>query len=168
MARKRTTAFAKFVTLLTFAVAAFCIIYFFFPDLSESLFDISWKSSNYTMSVQERESLVTEIVTNIKNSYQDSGASEEEIEKVLSQLDRETLTNAAEKALKSGRDGVSTFVDTLDESIDFGQLDTDVVKQQLESIVSEIDFSEAMGLMREYLKGGFESLEVVLEDLVNQ
>ncbi len=168
MAKKRTTLFAKFVTLLTIAVVIVSFIYFFMPELSERLFTISWDTTNYTMSKAEQEERLNELLYNIKNSYERSGATADEIEYVLNQISKEDLIEASSQAIKSGANAVEAFVDTLEGTVDFGELDTNILKNQLHTVMTDVDFEDAMSIIRQYLQSGFDGLETVLKDLVSQ
>lgn len=165
MARKRTPLFTRFITLLTLAVAAGCFVYFFFPDLSEDLFGMSWDTANYRLSKTEGENLLEEVLQNIESSYRRSGATDEEIEQVLRQVDRDSLLKAADEAMRSGGNAVDTFVESLDETVDFGGLDTDILKQQLSETVERVDFTKAMKVLSEYVEGGMDDLEKVIKTM---
>lgn len=167
MARKRIPLFVRFVTLLTFAVLAFCFIYFFIPDLSEELFGISWNTANYHMSKVEEEYLIAELFDNIRTTYEESGVTTDQINDVIQQIDKDAMLEAVNEAIKSGANAVDVFVDTLDEAIDFGDLDTDILKQQLNDSVKNIDFSDAVMILKEYMKGGFDNLEIVVKELLD-
>lgn len=167
MARKRIPLFVRFVTLLTFAVLAFCFIYFFIPDLSEELFGISWNTANYRMSKVEEEYLIAELLDNIRTTYEESGVTTDQINDVIQQIDKDAMLEAVNEAIKSGANAVDVFVDALDESIDFGDLDTDILKQQLNEGVKDIDFSDAVMILKEYIRGGFDNLEIVVKELLD-
>ncbi len=166
MAKKRTPLFARFITLLTIIVVIFAFIYFFMPDLSEDLFSISWNTTNYTLSRAEQEERINELIYNIKSSYEKSGATASEIDKVLNQIEKDDLIKASNEAIKSGANAVDTFVDSLEDTIDFGDLDTNILKNQLDSLMNDVDFSDVMNILKEYVQGGFDGLEVVVKDLV--
>jgi hypothetical protein len=166
MAVKRTSLFVRFVTLLTIVILCFSGIYFFVPDLSEDLFGISWNSANYSLSRSEEEELLTEVIGTIEKSYQSAGATEQEISAVFEQVDRQVLIDAANKAVKSGSNAADAFVQALDEHVDFGSLDTDILKQHLSEALDTIDFADAMSMLSTYLKGGVDGLEVVIKDVL--
>ncbi len=166
MARKRTPWFSRFITLLTIIVLVFCFIYFFMPDLSEELFTISWNTTNYTLSRAQQEERIKELLYNIKSSYEKSGATADEIDNVLNQIKKDDLINASNEAIKSGANAIDTFVDSLEDTIDFGDLDTNILKNQLDSLMGDVDFSDVMSILKEYVQGGFGDLELVVKDLV--
>jgi hypothetical protein len=95
----------------------------------------------------------------------DAGITEEQIDDVLEQLDTQSIMAAAQEAMSSGGDLVEGFVDSLDERIDFGMLDTQELKDALSQKLDELDFAERMELMGEFTSGGIESLESTIREL---
>ncbi len=167
MVRKRTPLFTRFVALLTIVVLIFCVIYFFLPELSDELFKTSWHATNNRVSKTEEKNILTEFVKNINDSYQESGVTQQEIDKVLKQVDKETLIDAANRAMKAGGDTVTNFVEILQETVNFGDMDPDILKQQLLQTVDKMDFPDAMDILKDYMQSGFDNLEIVVKDLTN-
>jgi hypothetical protein len=95
----------------------------------------------------------------------ESGVTDEQIDEVISQLDRESIMAAAQQAMQSGGDLVENFVDSLDQRIDFGNLDTEVLKKTLGEKFDQLDFSQTMQLMGEFTQGGIESLESTIREM---
>lgn len=149
------------VSLIFTAVIIFAVIYFLFPDLSERYFSMSWSggtSQGSPISNDQLNEAADELISEMSQALKDSGASKEDVQRVISQLDAETLKDAASEALRSGKNSVETFVDRLDKQIDFGSIDTSVVKDQLIKSASEIDFQAAFSTIQSSLENGLESL----------
>lgn len=153
------SSFTSFISVLAVGVISVAVIYFFFPDLSEELLGTTWQREEYTLRSEEPEEGAEEVTQDIEGAFEQSGADRQEIEQVLSQIDPETLTEAASEALISGEEAARVFIDKLDESIDLGDLDRQVLEEKLQESFDAVDFSQAAELLREYAERGFENLE---------
>ena len=162
MARGRNGMVSGVISVLILALAALAVIYFFFPDLSVSVLGTSWKVPEYRVTDEQRRE---ELAGDVGEALADSGADEQEIERILSQIDPATLREAAEEALAAGGEQVEVFIERLDDQIDFGDLDTQELKDQLEMRLDDVDFSAAMTALRDYAGEEIESMEQVLKGM---
>jgi hypothetical protein len=111
------------------------------------------------------DSQLDQAARQLQQKLEDTGITEEQIDNVLDQLDRESIMAAAQEAMSSGGDLVEGFVNSLDERIDFGKLDTQKLKDALSQKMEELDFAQTMELMGEFTSGGIESLESTIREL---
>ncbi|MGM0431991.1 MAG: hypothetical protein ACQEQU_04700 [Spirochaetota bacterium] len=160
------SSFTSFISVLAVGVVTVAAIYFFFPDLSQELLGTKWEREEYALTAEDSGEAAEEVTQDIEQAFEESGADRQDIEEVLSQIDPETLTQAASEALISGEEAAKVFIEKLDESIDLGGLDRQVLEEKLQESFEGIDFSQAAELLREYAERGFENLEQAAGDMV--
>jgi hypothetical protein len=194
MARKSGNFFSSLVTVVVLAALALAVIYFFFPDLSTQILGTNWQSEDIELpsvglpeisadtgqvagvfsddedknaepAQQTDDTQLQQAARQLQQELADTGITEEQIDDVLEQLDTQSIMAAAQEAMSSGGDLVKGFVDSLDERIDFGKLDTQELKDALSQKLDELDFAERMELMGEFTQGGIESLESTIREL---
>ena len=169
-ARKGGGCLQSLISVILILVAIIAVLYFFFPDLSERYLGMSMRrpATSSADITQDLQGMFDDLYASLSSEMQRSGASREEIQKVFDQLDTGTLRAAAEDAMSSGSDAVGSFVESLDEKIDFGTLDTSVIKDALKRSVKDIDLSAATGLMREALSKGIGNLGDLFKRYVHE
>lgn len=169
-ARKRGGCLQSLVSVIIALAVILAALYFLFPDLSERYLGMSVRQpvASSTEVTQDLQGMFDDLYASLSSEMQRSGASREEIQKVFDQLDTETLRAAAEDAVSSGSDAVNSFVESLDEKIDFGTLDTSTIKDALRRSVKDIDFSAATGLMRDAFSKGIENLGDLFKRYVHE
>lgn len=194
MARKSGNLFSSLITVIVLAAVVLAVIYFFFPDLSTQILGTNWQSEDIELpsvglpeisadtaqvtgmfsddedksadsTRQTDDTQLEQATRQLQQELADTGITEEQIDDVLEQLDTQSIMAAAQEAMSSGGDLVKGFVDSLDERIDFGKLDTQELKDALSQKLDELDFAERMELMGEFTQGGIESLESTIREL---
>ena len=163
---KNRSFFKSLLTLIVVAAIAFAVVYFFFPEQSEKYFSISWESRNGG-SDAEMDAAIDDVLTSISGAMEDAGATKDEVEKALSEIDVDDLKEAIELALAEGKDAVGMFVNQIADKMDFGSLDLDRVKDGIADNLNKIDFSNAMNLIKDNLEKGFKDLTKAVKDAIN-
>lgn len=163
---KNRSFFKSLFTLIVLAAIAFAVVYFFFPEQSEKYFSISW-ASRPGGAEAEMDEAVEEVLTSISGAMEEAGATKEEVETALSTISIEDLKEAIELAWTEGKDAVEIFVDSIGDKIDFGSIDLDIVKEGIMDNLRNIDFSNAMNVMRDNLDKGLKNLAEAVKDVIN-
>ena len=163
---KNRSFFKSLLTLIVVAAIAFAVVYFFFPEQSEKYFSISWESRNGG-SDAEMDAAIDDVLTSISGAMEDAGATKDEVEKALSEIDVDDLKEAIELALAEGKDAVGMFVNQIADKMDFGSLDLDRIKEGIADNLDKIDFTNAMNLIKDNLEKGFKDLTKAVKDAIN-
>ena len=165
MAKNRSFIKSLF-TLIVLAAIAVAVVYFFFPEQSEKYFSISWESRSGG-SGAEMDAAVDDVLSSISGAMEEAGATKEEVERALSEINVEDLKEAIELAWSEGKDAVGVFVESITDKIDFGSIDLDAVKSGIVDNLNNIDFSNAMNLIKDNLEKGLKDLTKAVKDAVN-
>jgi hypothetical protein len=163
---KNRSFFKSLFTLIVVAAIAFAVVYFFFPEQSEKYFSMSWESRNGG-SGAEMDAAVDDVLTSISDAMVDAGATKDEVEKALSEIDVDDLKEAIELALAEGKEAVGMFVNQIADKMDLGSLDLDRVKAGIADNLQKIDFTNAMNLIKDNFEKGFKDLTKAVKDAVN-
>lgn len=113
------------------------------------------------------DAAVEDVLTSISGAMEDAGATKDEVEKALSEIDVDDLKEAIELAWDEGKDAVGIFVNQITDKMDFGSLDLDRVKDGIADNLNKIDFSNAMNLIKDNLEKGLKDLTKAVKDAVN-
>lgn len=162
---KNKSFFRSLFTLIVLAAVAFAVVYFFIPEQSEKYFGISWESRSATGN--EVDEAVENVLESISEAMDEAGATKDDIDEALSKIDVEDLKEAIEIAAADGKDAIGAFVDSISDKIDFGSIDLEKVKNGMTEKLKEIDFSNAINLIKDNLEKGLQDLSNALKDAVN-
>ncbi len=156
-------SFFKFIfTVIIIAAVAFGVIYFFFPDISEEYFNMSWDSRG-----AESTEAIDDVVSGLADALEEAGASEEQIDDILARADVDAIREAIEQAVVEGKAEIDVFVESISDKIDLGDLDLDAVKKNLAASLKDVDFSAALDQIRGNLEEGLNSLRDALKNAID-
>ena len=107
------------------------------------------------------------MLESISEAMDEAGATKDDIDEALSKIDVEDLKEAIEIAAADGKDAIGAFVDSISDKIDFGSIDLEKVKNGMTEKLKEIDFSNAINLIKDNLEKGLQDLSNALKDAIN-
>ena len=155
--------FFKFIfTVIIIAAVAFAVIYFFFPETSEKYFSMSWDSRGGDSS-----EALEDVVSGLSEALEEAGASEEQINEILSRADVDDIREALEQAVVDGKAEIDILVESISDKIDLGDLDLDAVKKNLAAALKDVDFSAALDQIKGNLEEGLSSLRDALKNAID-
>ncbi|MCF7946004.1 MAG: hypothetical protein K9L24_04045 [Spirochaetia bacterium] len=165
---KSISLIGRLFLIIIFGAALFGVIYYAFPETSEKLFGMSGSRQEVQTAVKEAGEAVSESLQELQQSLEKTGASDEEVSRVMEQLDPDTVADAVND-LKDNEDrDAEALFEELEKRVDFGMINTEEVKKRFLDEVETIDFKKAFSDLENMFEGSLESLSESLKDKIGK
>ncbi len=143
--------------------------YFLFPDFFDQYLPAGLRpSSQVGESARDAGKQVAESLEGLEKALSDAGVSREEIQRIMDQVDAETLERAVRDTLEKGAGSAEQLFDSLKERVDFGSVDTEEVKRFFSERTRNIDFNKAFQDLGKAIEQGLNSLSDLIRGAVSK
>lgn len=149
-------------------IAAVLVVgsFILFPGWQYQVFGIGSPSS--VLETDEAGRQIIQSLDQLEQALSDAGVSRDEIQRIMDQVDTETLETAVQESVKTGADTAGQLFDELKKRVDFGSADTEAVRNFFAERTKDIDFSRAFRELGEVMEQGVRSFADILRDAVSK
>ncbi|MDD2231336.1 MAG: hypothetical protein PHO44_00865 [Sphaerochaetaceae bacterium] len=150
---KEKSVMKGFLGALILCAVMFAVVYFLFPNASEKYFGMSFKNGDVSAKMASSTAEITDMVADIKTELKASGATDEQISKIIDELKNSDVWDTIKDGASDGAQAVSSFVKDAAK-----ELDINISAESISKAISSIDFKKLGASIASFASGAIDTI----------